>query len=75
MLNDNVFSWPISNAEVLMCFQEFFLISIAHAQVARMRSPLFISERNNRQGEFKVLYLFTFRKKTEKKKTVFLEIL
>jgi len=30
-VNDTVFSWLVSNAEVLMCFQEFFLILIAHS--------------------------------------------
>jgi hypothetical protein len=53
MVNDVVFHWPVSTAEVLMCFQEFFLILIAHTQVARMRFPLFASERNNRLGNLR----------------------
>jgi hypothetical protein len=66
MVNDIVFSWPVCNAEVLTCFQEFFLILIAHAYVVGTRFPLFTSERNNRQGNLRYFFHLHSGKKVRK---------
>jgi hypothetical protein len=49
MVHAIVISWPVSNAEVFIHFQGFFLILIVHAHVERMRrAPLLTSEGNKR---------------------------